>query len=79
MIMPPGHPLSERLDKLVCEASQMGFWINQAKMYTNRRHLTSMILRQRIIYNYQHGLDNTAAVKSFRDSFYDPTIVNATG
>lgn len=76
--MPPGHPLYDRIERFVRQARQMGFWTNQEKFYTDRRYLKSMIHRQRIIFNFEHGLNNTEAVQAFRDTFYDP-MTNHTG
>lgn len=54
----------------------MGYWSFLAKKYKNRRLIRTVIRRQIIIFNYQHGLNNSEAIIRYNRGFY--SVVNGS-
>lgn len=71
LVMNRGHPLFERVDDLVHRVGDMGFWSCQANQYFDRMLIRTMIRRMRVIYNYQHGLNNTDAMSLVNEALKD--------
>lgn len=71
LVMNRGHPLFERVNDLIHRAGDLGFWTCQIQKYFDRMLIRTMVRRMRVIYNYEHGLDNTNAMGLVNEGFKD--------
>lgn len=61
----------DRIDDLVHRVGNMGFWTCQVKKYFDRMLIRTMVRRMLVIYNYQHGLNNSQLMDLINDALKD--------
>lgn len=66
--MSRGHPLFERVDDLIHRVADMGLWSVIVDKYLDSLLMRTMVRRMRIIFNHQHGLNNTQAIARFNEA-----------